>query len=321
MSNFRMQQPAGPEGSFTLGVSGSRPPLLMRHVGTRRTGATENGGWQVIGQIKPPPHATEVLESRPERGIAVMRKVLMFLFLLLVIFASGDLVRAADLNPSAWWRFDEGQGGIARDATGNGHDLSAFNGADWCYSGLPADNAAHLDGAYARWETPDAPGLDGMPRLTLQVWVYPEAPIPGHNLGIVTKWGPGGESDDSYALVLNPEGTVECRIMGSPAGPSNQAQIVSTRPLVLNKWTQVRIVYDGSTVKLFLNMIEDRVVSATLGSINHTTWPLYVGRNDWDGQSPGSFLGCIDEVKIYGESSPPVPAEHPSWGEIKFLYR
>ena len=55
--------------------------------------------------------------------------IFICLCLVLCFFAS-SWAAAADSDLVAWWRFDEGSGTVARDATGNGNDGTVV-GATW----------------------------------------------------------------------------------------------------------------------------------------------------------------------------------------------
>ncbi|MBI4285413.1 MAG: PD40 domain-containing protein [Chloroflexi bacterium] len=193
--------------------------------------------------------------------------------------------------PIANWPFNEGSGNVAHDSSGNGHDLASVNGAGFAAAGI-SGSAAYLDGIDDRWETAGQ-GLDGMSQLTINVAIFPTGIVAGRNAGIVTKWGPGGTGDDSYAIVLSPDGRIGVSIMGS-----QRVDLGSTNPVPLNQWTSIRAVYDGANLKLLINGVLDGSAPAAVGPIASNGQPLYVGRNDWDGQSPGTFNGLIDSVSI-----------------------
>ncbi len=208
-------------------------------------------------------------------------------------------------NPGANWLFDECGGSYAYDATGNCHTLTAVNGATFTPSGHTGCAAA-FDGDDDRWETPDAADLRGMPGLTVEAWVFPLDSIPGNNQGILTKWGPGDSADDSYFLVRH-VGSGE--LWGGINGTS-RADVFGAQALPVGQWTHVALLYDGDSLSLYVNGVEeDGATPASVGPISNACFPVYVGRNDFDVQSGGSFFGYIDEPRIRREAVvPPIPS-------------
>ncbi|MBI4337693.1 MAG: hypothetical protein HY683_07715 [Chloroflexi bacterium] len=229
-----------------------------------------------------------------------------------ILMDSNKSVKATFIQPAvlvAYWQFNEGSGAASTDSAG-AHQLSALNGAG--FVGLGAGNsAAKLDGVDDRWQAADAPDLRGMSQLTIEAWVYPTGLTPGKNQGIVTKWGPGGPEDDSYLLVRTPDG----RLWGAVQGSSRVDVSSPVDSLPLNKWSHVAMVYDGTRLQIYIDGRGVPAVAAALGPVSNGTFPVYVGRNDSDTQSPGTFYGYIDDMKLYSGarqiSLPPTPPTPP----------
>jgi hypothetical protein len=200
-----------------------------------------------------------------------------------------------DVPPVAHWRFDEGTGATSTDATGNGHVMTAQNGAAFCQAGV-AGSGASLDGNDDRWETPDAPDLRGMSRLTIDAWVNPMGLKPGKNAGVVTHWFPDREC---YFLVVQPDGRPWAAVMGS-----DRVDLHGNRAIPLSRWSRLTMVWDGAKLNLFVDGVPDSSVPAAVGPLKDYADPVYVGRSDFDGVSPGTFWGWIDEVKIYAGPQP-----------------
>ena len=70
----------------------------------------------------------------------------------------------------AWWPFDEGEGTVAVDASGNGHTGFLTNGPQW--TPKPSGAALDFDGSndYVDAGTFDVAGS----ALTIAAWIYPE---------------------------------------------------------------------------------------------------------------------------------------------------
>jgi len=204
----------------------------------------------------------------------------------------------ADTTLVAYWPYDEGNGDTSRDGSGKGHVMHAVNGAGFTSNGF-LGSAASLEGGDERWETPDAADLRGMSRLTIDAWVYPLGVVENKNLGVVTHW-PNGR--DCYFLVLQPDGRPWAAIRGS-----SRVDLVANQVLPLSRWSRLTIVYDGATLDLFVDGRLDASTAAPVGALNNYADPLYVGRNNFDAQSPGTFVGYIDEVRIHRAAVYPSP--------------
>jgi hypothetical protein len=81
---------------------------------------------------------------------------------------------AADVAPNlpagafAYWRFDDGSGTTAVDATGHGHDLTLFNGVTWT-AGVTG-SAVQVNGVDQYLASP-ALDLTGTQAVTVSLWV------------------------------------------------------------------------------------------------------------------------------------------------------
>ena len=72
-------------------------------------------------------------------------------------------------------------------------------------------------------------------------------------------------------------------------------QTSGTRPVPVDRWSDVALTYDGATLRLYVN---GRQVStrATTGTIQTPPNPLWIGGNRPYGEH---FRGLIDEVRVY----------------------
>ncbi|MBI4298704.1 MAG: tandem-95 repeat protein [Chloroflexi bacterium] len=206
----------------------------------------------------------------------------------------------------AYWQFNECSGRIAKDSSGNAHDLLARNGASFTQP-VNRDCATLLDGLNDLWTTlDDAPDLSGMDSLTIEAWLYARGRTRYGLQGIVTKWGPGGAEDDAYYLVLR---TTDGRIEGGVQGIEKLA-VVSERSISANNWTHVALVYDGKSLSLYINGEIAGQVKAPVGPISKTSQGVTVGSSVGDVET-GTFFGCIDEVKIRRAPAAPKLSDPP----------
>src|ERR1700677_3545450 len=91
-------------------------------------------------------------------------------FFLLVPLMAVQVVRAQLPNPAAYLTFDEGEGTLAADSSGNNHNATLFGGAGWT-TGLVGpfalNDAGFTPGSYAQ-----IPGhvLDTTKSYTVAAW-------------------------------------------------------------------------------------------------------------------------------------------------------
>lgn len=141
-------------------------------------------------------------------------------------------------GPVAAWDFTEGAGERLADASGNGND-GTIHGAAWVRAG---DGwALRFDGIDDRVDCGTGASLDVRGPLTLETWVYPEAP-PTAEPGLV------GKFFESYALTYYKTGSAYLYI--SSGGNNVHGGIR------VGEWTHLAGVFDGRTLRFYLNGVE-----------------------------------------------------------------
>ena len=124
-------------------------------------------------------------------------------------FALGAPAQAAAAEPGVLghWRFDEGRGDEASDASGNGND-GEIHGATWVRGRF--GTALRFGGSNATVTLPPVPGMDGANELTVEAWVLWEGTGRYPNLLSAGAWNPGGlllfVSDDTCSFRLGKPG-------------------------------------------------------------------------------------------------------------------
>ena len=183
-------------------------------------------------------------------------------------------------GPVGYWKMDEGSGGTAYDSSGNGNNgtwggtgnhwgvgkmgrATQFNGSnDYLSIGYNSSINTYKD------------------KLSIGLW------FKLNQLGVYQAFMGGYNS--YYFRVTN--GNV---LHGYLWGPN--VGVTGSTVLQTNKWYYANLIYDGATVKLFLNGQLDGSAAAT-GNVNGQTFAFNFGADN----GPGSFFnGSIDEVRIY----------------------
>ena len=219
----------------------------------------------------------------------------------------------ADDNTVALWHFNEGSGPTVSDATVHEHD-GTIHGATWVSEGL---GGSALDfGSSAYVEIPDGTGLDGMEQLTIESWLYLRSyPPDGINpyMPILSKWGTGYKSDDSYKLFILNTGQLLLEVSdGTGPGDSDISLVYSTDMVPLNQWTLVKATWtEGEGIRLFIDDVESTGIPYTIHYPNNvgfntqtlqdTSQPVWISRDEWS----HNFDGIIDEVRISNISRSP----------------
>ena len=83
------------------------------------------------------------------------------------------------------------------------------------------------------------------------------------------------------------------------------ANVSSASGVNYGQWVHVAGVYDGSTVRIYVNGVQQGSTPFT-GSLMSYTQPLYIGAH---GQPAEFAKGVIDEVRIYSQALSPAQVQ------------
>ncbi len=210
-------------------------------------------------------------------------------------------------EPAAIWLFDEGTGAVAHDFTGHGNDGTVV-GALWntdapfpsgCNFSLEFHNAI---GAYATADAyvviPDRAALRPGSALTIEARIKAFDPRGRHIFA--KQLGDG--LDDSYVVWFEADGTLQFAMCTSGGNcPRTSAPIPS-----LNVWHHVAAVWDGSTLRTYVDGGPAGSASF-VGPPGHDSNPALIGADDnnVDGVPDEGWNGLIDEVVIYDSALTP----------------
>lgn len=188
------------------------------------------------------------------------------------------------------WRFDEGHGDVAEDASGNGYTAELF-GADWARGDF--GTALHLRGGDSCAVIPQLDGLDGSNELSVEAWVMWEAGGQYPNILTGGQWSPGGW------LIFVADKTCSFR-MGRPGAAADG----QTPPWSETSATLVPAIEFGRWYHLSATFKRPQIITYVDGrKVGAATWDYPVGYKgdvrvgQWNGAV--SHQGLIDELKIY----------------------
>jgi concanavalin A-like lectin/glucanase superfamily protein len=189
-------------------------------------------------------------------------------------------------NTVSWWPGD----GNANDIQ-NGNNGALQNGAT--FASGKVGSAFSFDGNDDSVEVPFNSNLDLTAALSIDAWVNP-SDISGDR-GILEKTV-GGGVNTQYELFLQ-GGSVVFRLIKVPG--VEHATLVSDVLVPLNTWTHIAATWDGATMKLFVNAVQQSRMFPLAGTINGGVGPTFIGK---EGSNINHFAGLIDEVEIFSRA-------------------
>ncbi|MBN1482796.1 T9SS C-terminal target domain-containing protein, partial [candidate division KSB1 bacterium] len=193
------------------------------------------------------------------------------------------------------WKFDEGSGAVAMDASGMGND-GTIVGASWI-NGKVGSGALSFDGASTVVNVPHSPSLEISDQLTISAWCYLKSAEGDQNVLQKEYMAIGEVRNGGMANVLN--------IGGSWMIYNYRMDAAA----FLGSWHHIAMTYDGTQVVNYLDGQVDTTYAQT-GVVNATTADLGIGTNNpWQS---AWFNGDIDDVRIYN-----IPLNA---GEVEALY-
>jgi hypothetical protein len=190
--------------------------------------------------------------------------------------------------------------GDAKDGSGNDND-GIVHGAAPTADRFGNDAAAFDFNGSSYIEVPDAPALNPTQAISVAAW-FSLRSLSGSYPPIVKKMGAGAPYLYGYALECHPD-------PGGSAGPYVGPAVMFSvdangsggngpiwAPITLNEWHLAVGVYDGSSLKLYVDGCLKSSAPCS-GSIFPSPNPLNIGRDPAD--TGRRFDGKIDEVRIY----------------------
>ena len=222
--------------------------------------------------------------------------------------------KAADPSLVGWWKFNDGSGTIAEDASNYGNHGAIVGNPIWVEGKI--SKALHFDGANDFVEIPHADILTVDTEVTVMAWINAErlaGPGGVSWQGILAKGNnPGAQR--SYSFYTRKGGDLQF----STGGTATHSDTI----LPVNEWVHVAAMVAGGSHRYYVNGNYDG------GGGSGITLP---GTSDGANVRIGAtnepsreFLGIIDDVRIYSRALteeeirqamigiPPGPASEPS---------
>ena len=186
--------------------------------------------------------------------------------------------------------------------TGNTiYDLSGFGNTGILTNG-PAFSASNngsifFDGSNDYINIPDSPSLNPS-RITLSCWVRFNSFTDNANL-ISKGYTIVGSPYVQYTLKMNT--TTNNNLYGFEiSNNGTNAYIYTTTPLFTNRYYNLTATYDGTTLRIYKDGIQDSVIASSSGSIASYATPVQIGR--WGTQGTQYLNGNVSQALIYNRA-------------------
>ena len=206
------------------------------------------------------------------------------------------------------WHFDEGEGNITHDTSGEGNDGTLYDGNTTNDDGNTPPQwtdgkfgkALSFDGVDDYVEVPDSASLD-TDKVTITLWLKRK----NNDTSIIFKAGGslGSGTGSGYRLILDEDNKIRFNLRHG----SSEDWVTSNSVIPADVFTFIAVTFDGSVAKIYINGELDKTGYPSPYWTNDV--PLRIGHKEWD---PNYFNGIIDEVRVYSGAL--------SEKEIKTLY-
>jgi hypothetical protein len=199
----------------------------------------------------------------------------------------------------AHWRFEEGQGFVAGDSSGNGH-TGQVAGPLWdAQTADGSTRSLNFDGVDDAVDILDPLDVTGN-RMSISAWI--KADDFGVADGRIISKATGVLDADHYWMLstISSGGGIRLRFR-LKAGGTTTVLIAGSGNLSPGVWTHVAAVYDGAFMRLYKDGVQVGSVAKT-GTINTQSAVDVAIGNQPNGAGERPFDGRIDDVRIYSTS-------------------
>ena len=193
-----------------------------------------------------------------------------------------------------WWKLDETTGTSITDSKfGN---TGTFTGnANVIPIAGSADGGLSFDGSNDEIEVPFDPLFNVGAEVTIAAWVRPTGAMAGWNV-IAQQTNPGFY--ETYGLMANDTTNQFMFAISTSSGDGISVQSTTTTANVSDTWTHVAGTYDGATLRIYINGVEENTLAAT-GTIQVETLPFTIGAGYNNGTLNENWIGGIDDVMLF----------------------
>lgn len=237
------------------------------------------------------------------------RILLLFIFVLgslpfsqpsvTVLADAGSLRVMCENDPSlvGCWRMDDGSGSSLLDGSpAHTHDATLINSPLFGTPGKIGTHSLILIGTSQYASIPDDPAFAFTTSLTVSIWLKPVVAA-DQGLMVKSSGSAGFELALSVSNSSDPPASqkVFFRLNGDDSLRVNSETAYPTD----GSWLHAAAVYDGSTLRLYINGVQESSLAAST-PVSSNTATLILGANS-EGSS-GWFTGELDDARLYNRA-------------------
>ena len=192
------------------------------------------------------------------------------------------------------FHLNESSGTSAADASsyGNAGTLTNFPASPW------SGTALNFDGVNDFISVTSSPSLDLAGGISLEAWVNITDNNPANPLTIVSKWD---DTNGRRAYLLQLGTNRKVQFLLSSDGTANLGSLftaASAAALTINTWYHVSATYDGTTMRILINGVQDGTLAGP-ASVFVSPALLRVGaRGNAVSSAENFFQGAMDEPRV-----------------------
>ncbi len=219
-------------------------------------------------------------------------------------FPPATSVPTNPLPPSilGYWKFDEGNGNIAHDASLYQNDGVLSNGTLWTTQSI-SGYAIEFDGVDDYVNVLDSASLDLSNAFTIDAWIKLNGQ---ERYPIIGKWNDNnGNYQWAYLMEFN-NNVLRLTISDNN---SQWDYLFGNTILQIGLWYHVTATFDNGVMKLYINdQLDAEKLSSIVTSVGQNDEPVNIGYANMNGNKNLYFAGIIDEVKIFDKAITPPPS-------------
>jgi VCBS repeat-containing protein len=215
---------------------------------------------------------------------------------------SGNPPCETDTTLVGCWQMEENSGSVLQDGSSYANDAALLGATPTWAPGIVGNYAIDLNGINQYALVPDDPSLDIAGQITIMAWIKPEeydtqdlikkaiqgsvpTGVNGYELSLATT-----KSDDSSQRVF-------FRINQASNGDTYRINAITMYPIDGTTWMHVAATYDGTTMHLYINGVEEAQKTLPTGTtIGLNDVPLSIGAQSTPSRY---FKGWMDEARVY----------------------
>ena len=221
-----------------------------------------------------------------------VQKLPMILLIILIGLLCSTSVCVANVLEDALvgvWLFDENQGGVAKDASGNGHDGKII-GAKWLQGKIKT--ALEFDGNGNIVEIPHHADFD-LTEYTISAWVKTE---PTGKWQTVIGKEPVAGNPRNYGIFV----AGNTNLLGVNYTTGGAWKTAFSKTVAADgKWHHVAATFDGKVLRAYFDGVMEGETKTEIPP-DHNTEPVRIGR--WGNPRGDYWSGVLDEVAMFSQA-------------------